>query len=116
MNTKHWPLVAAAETLANAFINAFNALMAKLQIPSLSDDTVTNAGGFAYNTALAGVSGDDSQFGMGTPWAQAIANYRASQAPVTNNYITVKGSVVTEKQLGQYTTAAQNRYTKSSGG
>jgi hypothetical protein len=109
-------LVAAAETLANAFINAFNALMAKLQIPSLSDDTVTNAGGFAYNTALAGVSGDDSQFGMGTPWAQTIANFRASQAPVTNNYITVKGSVVTEKELGQYTLASQNRYTKSSGG
>jgi len=109
-------LVAAAETLANAFINAFNALMAKLQIPSLSDDTVTNAGGFAYNNALAGVSGDDSQFGMGTPWAQDIAKFRASQAPVTNNYITVKGALVTEKDFGQYVTAAQNKYTKSSGG
>jgi hypothetical protein len=109
-------LVAAAETLANAFINAFNALMAKLKIPSLSDDTVTNAGGFAYNTALAGVSGDDSQFGMGTPWAQTIANYRASQAPVTNNYITVKGALVREKEIGQFVTAATNKYTKSSGG
>lgn len=109
-------LVAAAETLANAFVNAFNALMAKLQIPSLSNDTVTNAGGFAYNNALAGVSGDDSQFGMGTPWAQTIANYRASQTPTVNNYITVKAGVISNgKALGQEITALTNQYTKASG-
>jgi hypothetical protein len=107
-------LVAAAETLANAFITAFNALMAKIQIPSLSNDTVTNAGGFAYNNALAGVSGDDSQFGMGTPWAQTIAKFRESERQQTVVNLTVNAGMGTDgKAVGQKITSLLNQYTRS---
>jgi hypothetical protein len=108
-------LVAAAETLANAFINAFNKMMATLQIPSMQGPVGINANGFAYNNALAGVSGDDSQFGSGTPWAQAVANYRA-QPTVVNNYVTYKAGVIENgKAAGKAVTALVNQYTKSSG-
>jgi len=108
-------LVAAAETLANAFINAFNKMMATLQIPSMQGPVGINANGFAYNNALAGVSGDDSQFGSGTPWAQAVANYRA-QPTVVNNYVTYKAGVIENgKAAGKAVTALVNQYTKASG-
>jgi hypothetical protein len=110
-------LVSAAETLANAFVKAFNELMAKLQVPSLSNAGGTNAAGFAYTTdpMLGGTA--ESQFGSGTPWAQAVASFRASQAPTVNNYnITYKAGVITNgKAAGQEVTALVNQYTKSSG-
>jgi hypothetical protein len=109
-------LVAAAETLANAFVNAFNALMAKLQVPSLANAGGTNAAGFAYTTDPMRGGTAESQFGSGTPWAQAVSSFRASQTPVVNNYITVKAGVVSNgKALGQELTALTNQYTKSSG-
>jgi hypothetical protein len=109
-------LVAAAQTLADAFIKAFNEMMAKLTIPAMANFGGENAAGFAYSSDPMKGGTAESQFGSGTPWAQDIAKFRASQAPVTNNYITVKGALVTEKDFGQYVTAAQNKYTKSSGG
>lgn len=109
-------LIAAAETLANAFIAAFNTMMSKLVIPSMSNFGGTNANGFAYSSdpMLGGTM--ESQFGSGTPWAQAVANYRSGQAPVVNNYYTVKtGAIADGKALGQFFTATQNQFTKASG-
>lgn len=105
-------LVNAAKTLAQSFVDAFNALMATLKVP----EPMTNASGFAYNTGLAGVSGSDREFGAGSAYGQAIAAYRNSGTTQVNNYITVKGSVIKEKELGQLTIASQNKYLKSSGG
>jgi hypothetical protein len=109
-------LVAAAETLANAFVNAFNALMAKLQVPSLANAGGTNAAGFAYTTDPMRGGTMESQFGSGTPWAQAVSSFRASQAPTVNNYnITYKAGVITNgKAAGQEVTAMINQYNKSS--
>jgi hypothetical protein len=107
-------LIAAAETLANAFITAFNALMSKLVIPSMSNFGGTNANGFAYSSdpMLGGTM--ESQFGSGTPWAQAVSNYRASQSPVTNVTVTVNAGAGTNgKAVGQQITSLLNQYAKS---
>jgi hypothetical protein len=76
----------------------------------------TNANGFAYTSdpMLGGTM--ESQFGSGTPWAQAVANYRAGQSATVNNYITVKAGVISEgKTLGRDITALVNQYSKASG-
>lgn len=76
----------------------------------------TNANGFAYNAdpMLGGTM--DTQFGSGTPWAQAVANYRATPVSTVNNYYTVKTSAIVEgKALGQFLTSQTNKYTKASG-
>jgi len=93
---------------------AFASMMARLN--QLGAAPMTNANGFAYETALPGVSGSAMQFGSATPWAQAVAAFRESQAPTVNNYITVKaGAIVAEKSAGQLITSLQNKYTKASG-
>jgi hypothetical protein len=93
---------------------AFASMMARLN--QLGAAPMTNANGFAYETALPGVSGSASQFGSATPWAQAVASFRQSQTPTVNNYITVKaGAIVAEKSAGQLITSLQNKYTKASG-
>jgi hypothetical protein len=93
---------------------AFAAMMARLN--QLGAAPMTNANGFAYETALPGVSGSAMQFGSATPWAQAVASFRESQTPTVNNYITVKaGAIVAEKSAGQLITSLQNKYTKASG-
>jgi len=93
---------------------AFASMMARLN--QLGAAPMTNANGFAYETALPGVSGSAMQFGSATPWAQAVAAFRESQTPTVNNYITVKaGAIVAEKSAGQLITSLQNKYTKASG-
>jgi hypothetical protein len=93
---------------------AFASMMARLN--QLGAAPMTNANGFAYETALPGVSGSAMQFGSATPWAQAVASFRESQTPTVNNYITVKaGAIVAEKSAGQLITSLQNKYTKASG-
>lgn len=107
-------LAAQIASMVASIEAAFASMMARLN--QLGAAPMTNANGFAYETALPGVSGSASQFGSATPWAQAVASFRQSQAPTVNNYITVKTSaIVSEKSAGQLFTSLQNKYTKASG-
>jgi hypothetical protein len=107
-------LAAQIASMVAAIEAAFASMMARLN--QLGAAPMTNANGFAYETALPGVSGSASQFGSATPWAQAVASFRQSQTPTVNNYITVKaGAIVAEKSAGQLITSLQNKYTKASG-
>lgn len=77
---------------------------------------MTNANGFAYNAdpMLGGTM--DTQFGSGTPWAQAVANYQRSQAPATQVNVTVNAGLGTNgKQVGQQIQSLLNQYAKASG-
>jgi hypothetical protein len=108
-------LIIAAETLANAFVNAFNALMAKLKIPVLG--TATGQDSFdivpsfeAMDKAME-LSGATGFTGEVRKFAQA-----GIAAGVINNYYTVKtGAIADGKALGQFFTATQNQYTRASG-
>lgn len=107
-------LAAQIASMVASIEAAFASMMARLN--QLGAAPMTNANGFAYETALPGVSGSAMQFGSATPWAQAVAAFRESQAPTVNNYITVKTSaIVSEKSAGQLVTSLQNKYTKASG-
>jgi hypothetical protein len=107
-------LAAQIASMVASIEAAFASMMARLN--QLGAAPMTNANGFAYETALPGVSGSAMQFGSATPWAQAVASFRESQAPTVNNYITVKaGAIVAEKSAGQLITSLQNKYTKASG-
>lgn len=106
-------LINAAQTLAQSFIDAFNALMAKLTLPAIANFGGTNAAGFAYSTDPMMGGSAESQFGSGTPWAQTIANSRAAQ--VNNYYIDMKAGIVTGgKTFGQEVQAELNRYARAS--
>jgi hypothetical protein len=107
-------LAAQIASMVASIEAAFASMMARLN--QLGAAPMTNANGFAYETALPGVSGSAMQFGSATPWAQAVASFRESQTPTVNNYITVKaGAIVAEKSAGQLITSLQNKYTKASG-
>lgn len=104
-------LVATAKTLAQAFIDAFNALMATLRIPSLGGNAGgSNAGGFAYVSDPFMGGTPESQFGSGTPWAQAAERYRTQN----NINVTVNAGAGTNgKAVGQQITSLLNQYAKS---
>lgn len=105
-------LISAAEALANAFISTFNQMMSNITIPSLAGMTGLNANGFAYNNAPAGTSGDDSQFGSGTPWAMAAARF-ASDPKVL---VTVNaGLVASPEEVGSQINTALLAYKRSNG-
>jgi len=92
---------------------AFASMMARLN--TLAAPTMTNANGFAYSSdpMLGGTM--ESQFGSGTPWAQAVANYRAGQ-PSTQVNVTVNAGLGTNgKAVGQQITSLLNQYAKASG-
>lgn len=104
-------LISAAEALANAFISTFNQMMSNITIPSLAGMTGLNANGFAYNNAPAGTSGDDSQFGSGTPWAMAVARNAATQINVNVN----AGLVSSPEEVGSQINTALLAYKRSNG-
>ena len=74
--------IALAATAAWDYVSALQAAKGLATQAALdagnANNASINANGFAYNTSLAGASGDDSQFGSGTPWAKAAAAYRSN--------------------------------------
>lgn len=101
-------LVAAAEVLANAFVNAFNAMMSKLQIPSVS-------GG--QDSLLIMPTFEQIQAGMdlaGTTQFTGEAR-RFAQAAINNNISVVvnAGAGTNGKAVGQQITSLLNQYAKS---
>lgn len=93
---------------------AFASMMARLNALQMQS-SMTNANGFAYETALPGVSGSASQFGSGTPWAQAVANFRSGQSAATQVNVVVNAGIGTNgKAVGQQIQAELNKYARSS--
>jgi hypothetical protein len=86
-------------------------MMSNITIPSLAGMTGLNANGFAYNNAPAGTSGDDSQFGSGTPWAMAVARNAATQINVNVN----AGLVSSPEEVGSQINTALLAYKRSNG-
>jgi hypothetical protein len=107
-------LAAQIASMVASIEAAFASMMARLN--QLGAAPMTNANGFAYETALPGVSGSASQFGSATPWAQAVASFRESQSPTVNNYVTVNAGLGTNgKAVGQQIQSLLNQYAKASG-
>lgn len=93
---------------------AFASMMARLN--TLGNNFGTNANGFAYSSDPMLGGSAESQFGSGTPWAQAVANYQRSQAPATMVNVTVNAGLGTNgKQVGQQIQSLLNQYAKASG-
>jgi hypothetical protein len=91
---------------------AFASMMARLN--SLQNGSMTNANGFAYSSDPFQGGTMESQFGSGTPWAQAVANYRSSQAAPTQVNVVVNAGIGTNgKAVGQQITSLLNQYTKA---
>lgn len=90
---------------------AFASMMARLN--SLGNNFGTNANGFAYSSDPMLGGSAESQFGSGTPWAQAVANYQRSQAP-TQVMVTVNAGLGTNgKVVGQEIQSLLNKYAKA---
>jgi len=90
---------------------AFASMLAKLS--TLGNSYGTNANGFAYSSdpMLGGTM--ESQFGSGTPWAQAVSKYQASQAPTTVNVVVQAGLGTNGKAVGQEIQSLLNRYARA---
>lgn len=89
---------------------AFASMMARLAQLNMPNAGGSNAGGFAYvsDPFLGGTP--ESQFGSGTPWARAGAEYRAQN--VMN--LTVNAGLGTNgKAVGQQITSLLAQYTKA---
>lgn len=106
----------AATTLANAFMNTFNSMISSLTLPSQADKGISglNANGFAYssNPLIGGTM--ESQFGSGTPWAQAVA--RNANPNTTVNVVVNAGVGTNGKVVGQAILEQINTYKAANGG
>lgn len=106
----------AATTLANAFMNTFNSMISGLTLPSQAGKGISglNANGFAYssNPLIGGTM--ESQFGSGTPWAQAVA--RNANPNTTVNVVVNAGVGTNGKVVGQAILEQINTYKAANGG
>lgn len=107
---------ALAEQIASMVASieaAFASMMGRLSTLGAGAG-MTNANGFAYNADPMRGGTMDTQFGSGTPWAQAVANYQRSQAPSTMVNVTVNAGLGTNgKAVGQQITSLLNQYAKA---
>lgn len=108
---------ALAEQIASMVASieaAFASMMARLSTLAMPNFGGTNANGFAYSSDPMLGGSAESQFGSGTPWAQAVANYQRSQAPSTMVKVTVNAGLGTNgKQVGQQIQSLLNQYAKA---